>query len=73
MKKYSSTDSYLMDNLKEGLTFYSENEDRNLTAKAVYYKRSIKTERIIVIGGDRSNPVASTLTKVILMNKPQIK
>jgi hypothetical protein len=73
MKGYSSSDSYQIDNEKQNSVFYSQNTERNLTAKAMYYNRIIKTERVVVISGTREKPTAGTLIKVTLVNTPQKK
>lgn len=60
-------ESWLMANGEKGTIFYSSKRDKSLTAIATYYKRRIKTERIIAVTGSKAIPTATNLTKVTLL------
>lgn len=70
-KKYSkpkrTIESWALNTLKKGI-FYTPKPDKDITALAVYYKRKVLTERVVVIeqknGGD---PIAKKLTKVTIL------
>ena len=58
-----TTESLLLSQAKKGTTFYTEKDDKHMTAMAIYYKREIKTQRIVAIV-DKENPSAIKLTRV---------
>lgn len=60
-------ESWMIKNGKEGQHFYSDKQDRHLTAIASAHNRKIKTERLITITTGGKEPVAQYITKVILM------
>ena len=66
MKKPTTLEGFMMIHGKPGDIFYSEKLDRHLTAISTYYKRKIKTERLILIDGHKENPTAKMITRVIL-------
>lgn len=47
--------------------FYTHKKDKDVTALATYYERSVRTERLVVISGSKDRPVASTITKVTII------
>jgi hypothetical protein len=53
-KKEDRLEKYMIVNGKVGDTFYSNLIDRHITAIAFYYKRKIKTERVVVISSERT-------------------
>lgn len=52
---------------KSNTIFYTHKKDKDITALASYYKRKVFTERLVVIGGSKDKPKASTLTKVTIL------
>jgi hypothetical protein len=63
-KKQSCMESFAIANGKVGDFFYTEKPDKLMTASAVYYKRKIKTERLIVITTGGKDPIAKYITRV---------
>jgi len=55
---------------KMGEVIYTHKADKWVTAQATYYKRKVKTERIIAMEGDMLQPIAVPLTKVIILDNP---
>ena len=51
---------------KKGKIFYSDKPDNHITAISSYYKRNIKTERLIAVTTGKSNPEAINIIKIIL-------
>jgi len=70
MKTYSNYESWAMENAKEGTSIVSYKEDRNLTASANYYERKILTQRIVIIEGSVTEPIAVPAVKVTFLNAP---
>ena len=62
-----SIEGYMLKNGKEGASFYTDKLDKSMTAFAKYYDRKIKTERVIAITGEKTKPIAISLTKVTLL------
>jgi hypothetical protein len=58
--KMRSLEAIAMTSLKEGDSFYSPKQDKELTAIANYYQKRISTERLIVM-----NPNEMTIGKVV--------
>jgi hypothetical protein len=52
---------------KVGDQFYSDKEDRHLTAMSSTHKRNIVTERIIAVTTAKKEPQSKMITKVILL------
>ena len=48
-KQFSSIESILLHELKGGQSFYSDKQDKDITAVASYYKINVKTERFICL------------------------
>lgn len=59
-------DSWMIENCEVGYSFYSDKDDRHLTALAAQRKRRISTERLITITTGGKDPVAKYITKVTL-------
>ena len=47
--------------------FYTHKKDREITAIATYYSKKIRTERLILIEGNKEKPQAKNLTKVTII------
>ena len=65
-----TAESFLMKNGEKGLTFYSDKEPKDLTARASYYKRNITTQKVLVIDnafGDKEEPTVRYLTKTTIL------
>jgi hypothetical protein len=58
--KMRTLEAIAMMSLKEGDSFYSNKEDKALTSIAAFYKKKIRTERLIVM-----NPNEMTMNKVV--------
>jgi len=54
----------------KGESFYTDKPDRVISAGASYNKRKVKTERLIVISGSQIKPIATTTTRVTLLDDP---
>jgi hypothetical protein len=70
MKRHNSprnSESFFIINGKEGNVFYSEKTGKDLTAIAYYYNRKIKTERVVIIEGDKNNPSAKPIIKITIV------
>lgn len=65
MKK--TIESLLLSQANKGATFYTEKDDKHMTALAIYYKREIKTQRIVAVV-DKENPSAVKLTRVKIIS-----
>ena len=61
-------ESLCLRDCKVNAVFYTKKKDKDITALASYYGRSISTERLIVIGGSKDKPSVTTLTKVTLLS-----
>lgn len=66
MSKQRTLESYMMVNGKSGDSFYSDKQDKHLTAISTYYKRKIITERLITITTGGKKPKARYITKITL-------
>lgn len=66
-KPTTSFEGWALKNANVGETFFTEKNDKSMTAFAKYYKRKIKTERIIAVTGDKVKPTAYSITKVTLL------
>jgi predicted nucleic-acid-binding protein len=67
MKGQSTFESYTLANGNINEVFYTDKQDKTITALANYYKRKVKTERLIVITTGKSNPIAKYITKVTIL------
>ena len=68
MKSPRTLESWMMLNGKTDDHFYTDKDDKHLTAMANYYKRTITTERMITITTGGKQPEAKYITKVHLLN-----
>lgn len=66
-KQATSAEGWMLKNGNVGQTFFTEKNDRSMTAFANYYNRKVKTERVIAVIGDKLKPTAYSLTKVTLI------
>ena len=60
-------ESWMIVNAKSGEQFYSDREDRYLTALSSYHKRKILTERLITITTGGKELKSKYITKVTLL------
>ena len=65
MKKARTMESLSMSTLPKGAVFFSTKKDAALTAIATYYKRKIRTERLLTL--TKKDHKLSNLTKVTLI------
>lgn len=68
MKKPTTIESWMLVNGKKGKHFYTDKQDKHLTALATYYGRKIRTERMVVITTGGKEPKAKYITKVVLIS-----
>jgi len=66
-KGQTTVESWMIANGKAGQSFYSDKEDKHLTAISSYHKRKIVTERLITITTGGKKPEAKYITKITLM------
>jgi hypothetical protein len=66
-KGQTTLESWFMTNGKEGEQFYTEKADKHLTALATYYKRQIKTERLITVSTGGKEPTSKYITRVTIL------
>lgn len=52
---------------KAGDEYYSNRSDRDITAKAFYYKRKVKTERVVILSGNLSELKTETAIRVTII------
>jgi len=64
--KTKTIESFAMLNYVSGDVFYTHKQDKDITAIANYYKRSVKTERMIAIDSEKHSRI-ETITKVTLL------
>ena len=62
-----SIESIFIAKSKPGSIGFTQKSDRQLTSLATFYKRKIKTERVIVISGTKEKPVAKGITKITII------
>jgi hypothetical protein len=70
MKKQGRTSSYeswAIANAKTGTIFYTDKEDRHITAFSTYHQRPLKTERMLVVSTGGKTPTAKYITKVTIL------
>lgn len=60
-------ESWMIANGKAGDHFYSDKQDKHLTAISTAHGRKIKTERLIVVTTAKAEPTAKNITKVTLL------
>ena len=65
MRHKSTLESVALTTLKKGKFFYSMKQDKDITAIASYYKKKIKTERLMVV--NPQNCTIHKLTKVTIL------
>jgi len=59
MRKKDTVESISLTTLSAGASFYTHKKDKDVTAIASYYKKKIKTERLLII-----NPQTTTIEKI---------
>jgi hypothetical protein len=68
MSKTELSETWWMKNGVPGDVFYTQKDDKQMTASAVYYKRKITTERIAAFNiGDFPDAPAERITKVTIL------
>jgi hypothetical protein len=70
MKKQGRTASYeswAIANAKNGTIFYTDKEDKHITALSTYYQRPLKTERLLTVTTGGKTPLAKYITKVTIL------
>jgi len=65
MRRQDTLESICLTNLKSGDFFYTHKSDKDMTARACYYDKKIKTERLLLINPQTTS--IETLTKVIIL------
>jgi hypothetical protein len=51
----------------KGGHFFTEKDDKTITALAHYYKKKVTTERLLTIHMKEGEPIAGKLTKVTIL------
>lgn len=64
-KQKHTLESIAMTTLKKGKWFYSNKEDKHLTAISTYYDVKISTERVLIVNPQTAQTVKAT--KVIIL------
>jgi hypothetical protein len=67
MNKPNTVEALSLLHSKKGTIFYTNKDDKSMTAIAVYYKRKISTERMILVSYS-SEILAEKLTKVTILD-----
>ena len=67
MKGTQAPESYFIANGYSGTVFFTLKNDKDITAIATYYKRKVRTERLVLVGGTKDNPTAQKITKVTII------
>jgi hypothetical protein len=70
MKTFENYESWAMENAKEGASIVSYKPTNTLTASANYYNRKIETQRIVIVEGSITEPIAVAATKITFLNAP---
>lgn len=65
--KQTTLESWMLVNGKRGDVFYTDKEDRIISASAHYYKRDVSTERVVVVSINAVDPTAKRITKVTIL------
>jgi hypothetical protein len=63
----TSIESLCLINGSRDDVFYTHKKDKDITAIAYYYDKKVATERLILVGGAKDNPIAETITKVTIL------
>lgn len=66
-KGQSTYESFTLANGKANEVFYTEKPDKTITALSNYYKRKVKTERLVVITTGKTDVFARYITKVTIL------
>lgn len=66
MGKTNSIESIIINKYETGQSFYTEKNDKDITAIASYYKKKVKTERLVCIEC-RYMKTITKLTKVTIL------
>lgn len=61
-----SIESFMMVNGETGDVFFSNKQDKDITAIASYYERQVRTERVIVVSIS-DDPKAERVTKITIL------
>jgi hypothetical protein len=68
MKTPRTIESFFLKVGKSGEFMYSNMVDRNITAKANYYNKKVKTERVIIIENKLNDPICVSYTKITILS-----
>lgn len=60
-------EGYMLVNGRKNEVFYSNKKDNEITALSTYYKRKVKTERLLTTSIKKSIPVSKYITKITLL------
>ena len=59
-RRKTSVESIALSNLKQGESFYTEKQDKDITAISSYYNKKVSTERLITV-----NPSTAEAKKIV--------
>jgi hypothetical protein len=65
MRQKCTLESIAMTTLKSGKWFYSNKEDKHLTALSTYYNVNIKTERVLIVNPKTAQTIKATKVTII--------
>jgi len=60
-------EAWAIANAKPGTVFYSDKQDREITAIASNHKRKITTERLVIVTSAKAEPKANYITKITVL------
>ena len=63
----NTIETWMMQNAKSGDVFYSDKMDKHLTAMANYYKRAIKTERLLTVSPIWEEQSVTKITRITFL------
>jgi hypothetical protein len=60
-------EQYIIKTQPQGTVFYTDRPDRHITAISSYYKKRVKTERIIAVTTHKKTPESQIILKVTIL------
>lgn len=67
VRTQSTYEGWTLFNAKAGDTFFTEKQDKDISAMASYYKRKVLTERLVVVTPCYTNPSVKPIIKVTIV------
>ena len=66
LEKKAYTESMFIKHGKVGEVYYSNKDDKNITAIASFYKRNVVTQRVLMVEYTLDIPVTNNCVKIVL-------